>query len=135
MVLFGLNSISSLTNQANARFQQEKEAPKQGKYEIPSSRILYLFYNVYLISTLKFMKKRAFSFLVYNFMEFGQLQNLCYSACNTSKTEHSGSSILLVTEVNLKCILINRRIGMEANEELRSIFKRDVHLFLQVRLK
>lgn len=27
------------------------------------------------------------------------------------------------------------RIGMEANEELRSIFKRDVHLILQVRLK
>ncbi|XP_050371663.1 GTP-binding protein ERG [Argentina anserina] len=27
------------------------------------------------------------------------------------------------------------RIGIEANEELRSIFKRDVHLFLQVRLK
>ncbi|XP_062012259.1 GTP-binding protein ERG [Rosa rugosa] len=27
------------------------------------------------------------------------------------------------------------RIGMEANEELRSIFKRDVHLFLLVRLK
>eukprot|EP00268_Persea_americana_P045726 TRINITY_DN4678_c0_g1_i2.p1 TRINITY_DN4678_c0_g1~~TRINITY_DN4678_c0_g1_i2.p1 ORF type:complete len:161 (-),score=32.86 TRINITY_DN4678_c0_g1_i2:807-1289(-) len=26
------------------------------------------------------------------------------------------------------------RIGMEANEELRSIFKRDVHLILQVRL-
>lgn len=30
---------------------------------------------------------------------------------------------------------LNRRIGVEANEELRSIFKRDVHLILQVRLK
>jgi GTPase Era involved in 16S rRNA processing len=27
-----------------------------------------------------------------------------------------------------------RRIGIEANEELRSIFKRDVHLMLQVRV-
>jgi hypothetical protein len=27
-----------------------------------------------------------------------------------------------------------RRIGIEANEELRSIFKRDVHLILQVRV-
>lgn len=29
----------------------------------------------------------------------------------------------------------HRRIGIEANEELRSIFKREVHLILQVRLK
>ncbi|KAF7148045.1 hypothetical protein RHSIM_Rhsim03G0047900 [Rhododendron simsii] len=42
-----------------------------------------------------------------------------------------------------ECILIeefllalsHRRIGIEANEELRSIFKRNVHLILQVRLK
>lgn len=28
----------------------------------------------------------------------------------------------------------NRRIGIEANEELRSIFKKEVHLMLQVRV-
>lgn len=33
------------------------------------------------------------------------------------------------------CFSYNRRIGIEANEELRSIFKREVHLILQVRVK
>ncbi|KAI3939463.1 hypothetical protein MKW98_022331 [Papaver atlanticum] len=31
-------------------------------------------------------------------------------------------------------VYLNRRIGMEANEELRSIFKKDVHLIIQVRV-
>lgn len=31
-------------------------------------------------------------------------------------------------------IVLCRKIGIEANEELRSIFKRDVHLILQVRV-
>lgn len=45
--------------------------------------------------------------------------------------------IMIIHDILHKEVLffLNRRIGVEANEELRSIFKRDVHLILQVRLK
>ncbi|WCJ42277.1 GTPase Era [Euphorbia peplus] len=48
---------------------------------------------------------------------------------------------LITTKMSQRKILVGKkgskigRIGMEANEELRSLFKRDVHLILQVRLK
>ncbi|KAM1045079.1 hypothetical protein ACFX2A_036944 [Malus domestica] len=48
---------------------------------------------------------------------------------------------LITNKLSQRKILVGKkgnkigRIGMEANEELRSIFKRDVHLILQVRLK
>ncbi|CAL8149663.1 unnamed protein product [Prunus armeniaca] len=48
---------------------------------------------------------------------------------------------LITPKLSQRKILVGKkgckigRIGMEANEELRSIFKRDVHLILQVRLK
>ncbi|KAL9453107.1 hypothetical protein AB3S75_008827 [Citrus x aurantiifolia] len=48
---------------------------------------------------------------------------------------------LITNKLSQRKILVGKngskigRIGVEANEELRSIFKRDVHLILQVRLK
>ncbi|XVF46071.1 hypothetical protein PTKIN_Ptkin02bG0258500 [Pterospermum kingtungense] len=48
---------------------------------------------------------------------------------------------LITNKLSQRKILVGKngskigRIGIEANEELRSIFKRDVHLILQVRLK
>ncbi|KAG5549392.1 hypothetical protein RHGRI_014666 [Rhododendron griersonianum] len=48
---------------------------------------------------------------------------------------------LITQKMSQRKILVGKngskigRIGIEANEELRSIFKRNVHLILQVRLK
>lgn len=121
MVLLGWNNTSLHQSKANDRFLLGKMAPKSGNT---------FSYEETALHHLKKRKNWSPWQMVVPFME-------CICSSLLQSISFRQLFLCMIGKLLMRYLICDncfRRIGIEANEELRSIFKRDVHLILQVRV-